>query len=141
MNVYFCNISKINEEVENFVIAKNKIEQPLIDNEELEKKMTIQEFLNYIDLTKNIFMANDAYNTAIPFNVYKPIDIYKPKEENVVIIYALEENIDNVEELFKNTLSDIKYDLSTLKALTQLEILEGATQDKSYYIINNEFYM
>ncbi len=141
MNVYFCNISKINEEVENFVIAKNKIEQPLIDNEELEKKMSIQEFLNYIDLTKNVFMVNDAYNTAIPFNIYKPTDIYKPDEENVVIIYALEENIDNVEESFKNTLADIKYDLSTLKALTQLEILEGATQDKSYYIINNEFYM
>jgi hypothetical protein len=58
MNVYFCNINRINEEVDNFVIAKNKIEQPLIDEEKLEKKMSIQEFLNYIDLTNNIFMAN-----------------------------------------------------------------------------------
>ena len=135
MNVYFCNINKINEEVDNFVIAKNKIEQPLIDNEELEKKMSIQEFLDYVDLTKNIFMANDAYNTAIPFN------IYKPTEENVVIIYALEKNIENVEESFKAALKNIKYNLSNLKELTQIEILEGATQDKSYYIINNEFYM
>jgi len=135
MNVYFCNINKINEEVDNFVIAKNKIEQPLIDNEELEKKMSIQEFLDYIDLTQNIFMANDAYNTAIPFK------IYKPTEENVVIIYALEKNIENVEESFKAALENIKYNLSNLKELTQIEILEGATQDKSYYIINNEFYM
>jgi hypothetical protein len=135
MNVYFCNINKINEEVDNFVIAKNKIEQPLIDNEELEKKMSIQEFLDYIDLTQNIFMANDAYNTAIPFK------IYKPTEENVVIIYALEKNIENVEESFKAALKNIKYNLSNLKELTQIEILEGATQDKSYYIINNEFYM
>lgn len=135
MNVYFCNINKINEEVDNFVIAKNKIEQPLIDNEELEKKMSIQEFLDYVDLTQNIFMANDAYNTAIPFK------IYKPTEENVVIIYALEKNIENVEESFKAALKNIKYNLSNLKELTQIEILEGATQDKSYYIINNEFYM
>lgn len=141
MNVYFCNINRINEDVESFVIAKNKIEQPLIDNEELEKKMSIQEFLDYIDLTKNIFMANDAYNTAIPFNIYKPTNIYKPKEENTIIIYSLEKDVDNVEKSFKNTLGNIKYDLSNLKALTQLEILEGATQDKSYYIINNEFYM
>lgn len=135
MNVYFCNINKINEEVDNFVIAKNKIEQPLIDNEELEKKMSIQEFLDYVDLTQNIFMANDAYNTAIPFK------IYKPTEENVVIIYALEKNIENVEESFKAALKNIKYNLSNLKELTQIEILEGATQDKSYYIINNDFYM
>ena len=135
MNVYFCNINRINEDVEDFVIAKNKIEQPLIDNEELEKKMSIQEFLNYIDLTKNIFMANDDYNTSIPFN------IYNPTKENVVIIYALERNIKNCEETFKDALKNIKYDLSNLKELTQLEILQGATQDKSYYIINNEFYM
>jgi len=135
MNVYFCNINRINEEVDNFVIAKNKIEQPLIDEEKLEKKMSIQEFLNYIDLTNNIFMANDAYNTAIPFNIYKPI------EENVVIIYALEKNIENVEESFKDALKNIKYNLSNLKELTQIEILEGATQNKCYYIINNEFYM
>ena len=135
MNVYFCNINRINEEVEDFVIAKNKIEQPLIDNEELEKKMSIQEFLNYIDLTKNIFMANDTYNTSIPFN------IYNPTKENIVIIYALEKNIKNCEEAFKDALKNIKYDLSNLKELTQLEILQGATQDKSYYIINNEFYM
>lgn len=135
MNVYFCNINRINEEVDNFVIAKNKIEQPLIDEEKLEKKMSIQEFLNYINLTNNIFMANDAYNTAIPFN------IYKPTEENIVIIYALEKNIDNVEESFKDALKNIKYNLSNLKELTQIEILEGATQDKCYYIINNEFYM
>lgn len=135
MNVYFCNINRINEDVEDFVIAKNKIEQPLIDNEELEKKMSIQEFLNYIDLTKNIFMANDDYNTSIPFN------IYNPTKENIVIIYALEKNIKNCEEAFKDALKNIKYDLSNLKELTQLEILQGATQDKSYYIINNEFYM
>ena len=135
MNVYFCNINRINEDVEDFVIAKNKIEQPLIDNEELEKKMSIQEFLNYIDLTKNIFMANDDYNTSIPFN------IYNPTKENIVIIYALERNIENCEEVFKDALKNIKYNLSNLKELTQLEILQGATQDKSYYIINNEFYM
>ena len=44
MNIYFCNINNINENVEDFVIAKNKIERPLIEREELERKMSIKEF-------------------------------------------------------------------------------------------------
>ena len=135
MNIYFCNINRINEEVEDFVIAKNKIEQPLIDNEELEKKMSIKEFIDFIDLTKKIFVSNDDANVSIPFN------IYNPSKDNIVIIYSLDNNIEKYTKIFKDALYNIKYDVSNLKELTQLEILEGATQNKSYFIVNNEFYI
>lgn len=133
MNIYFCNINRINEEVEDFVIAKNKIEKPLLESEQLEKKMSIQEFLDYIDLTKNIFMSNDGSNISIPFS------IYNPSEKDIVIIYSLDSKIDKYTKLFKENLEKINYDIKNLKEISQLEILQGITSDKSYYIINNQF--
>jgi hypothetical protein len=133
MNIYFCNINRINEEVEDFVIAKNKIEKPLLESEQLEKKMSIQEFLDYIDLTKNIFMSNDGSNISIPFS------IYNPSEKDIVIIYSLDSKIDKYTKLFKENLEKINYDIKILKEISQLEILQGITSDKPYYIINNQF--
>jgi len=133
MNIYFCNINRINEEVEDFVIAKNKIEKPLLESEQLEKKMSIQEFLDYIDLTKNIFMSNDGSNISIPFS------IYNPSEKDIVIIYSLDSKIDKYTKLFKENLEKINYDIKNLKEISQLEILQGITSDKPYYIINNQF--
>ena len=133
MNIYFCNINRINEEVEDFVIAKNKIEKPLIEAEQLEKKMSIREFLDYIDMTKNIFMCNDSSNISIPFS------INNPSENDIVIIYSLESQIDIYTKLFKENLEKINYDIKNLKEISQLEILQGVTSDKPYYIINNQF--
>ena len=135
MNIYFCNINRINEEVEDFVIAKNKIEKPLLESEQLEKKMSIQEFLDYIDLTKNIFMSNDGSNISIPFS------IYNPSEKDIVIIYSLDSKIDKYTKLFKENLEKINYDIKNLKEISQLEILQGITSDKPYYIINNQFHI
>jgi len=135
MNTYFCNINRINEEVEDFVIAKNKIEAPLIEEEKLEKKMSIQEFLNYIDLSKNIFMCNDKSNISIPFS------ISYPSNNDIVIIYSLDTQIEKYTKLFKDNLSKINYNLDSLTKLSELEIFEGVTTDKPYYIINNNFYI
>jgi len=135
MNTYFCNINRINEEVEDFVIAKNKIEAPLIEEEKLEKKMSIQEFLNYIDLSKNIFMCNDESNISIPFS------ISYPSNNDIVIIYSLDTQIEKYTKLFKDNLSKINYNLNSLTKLSELEIFEGVTTDKPYYIINNNFYI
>jgi len=135
MNIYFCNINRINEEVEDFVIAKNKIEKPLIEKEQLEKKMSIQEFLGYIDLTKYIFMSNDGSNISIPFS------IDYPSENDIVIIYSLDSKIDKYTKLFKENLEKINYDIKNLKEISQLEILQGITSGKSYYIVNNQFYI
>jgi len=135
MNTYFCNINRINEEVEDFVIAKNKIEKPLIESEQIEKKMSIQEFLSYIDLSKNIFMVNDGSNISIPFL------ISYPSQNDIVIIYSLESGIDKYTKLFKDNLQKINYNLDSLTKLSQMEIFEGKIADHPYYIINNDFYI
>ena len=135
MNTYFCNINRINEEVEDFVIAKNKIEKPLIESEKIEKKMSIQEFLKYIDLSKSIFMCNDESGISIPFL------ISIPSKNEIVIIYSLDTQVEKYTPIFKGHLQNINYDLDSLNKVTQLEILEGIIGDKPYYIINNEFYI
>ena len=134
MNTYFCNINRINEEVEDFVIAKNKIEKPLIEDEKIEKKMSIQEFLNYIDLSKNIFMINDEFNISIPFL------ISKPSKDDIVIIYSLDSPIEKYDQIFKDNLQKINYNLDSLIELSANEIFEGIIKDH-YYIINNNFYI
>ena len=54
MKTYWCNISKINEDIDSFVIAKNKIESDLIDCNTISGKMSIKDFLGYFDLTHKI---------------------------------------------------------------------------------------
>lgn len=133
MNIYFCNINNINEEVEDFVIAKNKIEKPLIENEILEKKMSIKDFLEYVDLTKDILIINNEQNDAVPFK------IYNPKENEIVVIFSSikEENND----ILKNHLKKIEYNLLNLKELSALELLEGKVDNNEYYIIDNKYYI
>ena len=135
MKVYFCNINRINEEVEDFVIAKNKIEKPLLEDGKLEKKMSIQEFLNYIDLSKCIFISNDESGISIPFS------ISNPTENDVVIIYSLDEKIEKYTKIFKESLDKINYSLDSLKEISQLDIFQGITEGKPYYILNNNFYI
>ena len=135
MKSYFCNINRINEEVEDFVIAKNKIEKPLLEDGNLEKKMSIQEFLNYIDLSKCIFISNDESGISIPFF------ISNPTENDVVIIYSLDEKIEKYTKIFKESLDKINYSLDSLKEISQLDIFQGITEGKPYYILNNNFYI
>lgn len=132
MNIYFCNINNINEEVEEFVIAKNKIEKPLIEKEILEKKMSIKDFLEYVDLTKNILIINNEENDAVPFK------IYNTKENEIVVIFSSvkQENSD----ILKNHLKKIEYNFSNLKELSPLDLLEGNINNE-YYIIDNNYYM
>ena len=135
MKAYYSNINKFNEEIEDFVIAKNKIEKPLIENEKIEKKMTISEFIDYVDLKNNVYCACDKDKSVIPF------EIIKPNDDEIVIVYSstAEDDIDNE---FKKDLQKIEFDLSRLNKISQLDILNG-TIDLSainYFILNGDFY-
>ena len=130
MDKYFCNINNINENVEDFVIAKNKIERPLIESEKLEKKMSIQEFIEYVDLSKNILMLNNISNDVIPFNIYK-------NEDNYVIIYS---SPNNKGDILIEHLEKINYDLNNLKQLTPFDLINGKIKDSEYYIIDSNYY-
>lgn len=133
MNIYFCNINTINENVEDFVIAKNKIEKSLIEKEEIEKKMTIFEFLEYVNLTGKIFICNDEQSNAIPFN------IYNTNNDELVIIFS-STNTDN-DNIFKDHLLKIQYNIDNLKKISEIDLIQGKIKNSEYYIIDNNYYI
>lgn len=135
MKTYYSNINKFNEEIEDFVIAKNKIEKPLIENEEIEKKMTITEFISYINLKNNVYCTNDEDKSVIPF------EIKKPNKEELVIIYSSIAS-DNINNEFKKELEKIDFDLSKLNKISELDILNGTIDltTRNYFILNGDFY-
>ena len=131
MGLFLSNINKINEDIESFVIAKNKIEKYLIDNHEIKNKMTVQEFLNYID-----------FNTAIVYidsssKIQKTscIKTYNLDKDMVILYTSEDDNIDNVLEDLKK----INYDISKLKKYSQLEFLNNPIQ--KYFLIGSDIYI
>ena len=133
MNVYYSNINKINENIEDFVIAKNKIELDLIDQEKIEKKMSVSDFLNYIDLQKTVFVFNEDKLKVIPFY------IYNLENKDIVILYSAEIE-ESEEEQFKEKLYNLNFSLDNLRKVDALDMLVENQYEK-YFIINNEFYI
>lgn len=133
MNVYYSNINKINENIEDFVIAKNKIELDLIDQEKIEKKMSVSDFLNYIDLQKTVFVFNEDKLKVIPFY------IYNLENKDIVILYSGEIE-ESEEEQFKEKLYNLNFKLDNLRKVDALDMLVENQYEK-YFIINNEFYI
>ena len=132
MNNYYSNINQINEDVESFVIAKKKIEDELIHDKKIEKKMSIKDFLNYIQL-KNTFVYMEKENMkVIAFNIFTT-----KINEHVIMFSSVSDNAFNV---FKTILENIKFDISNLKHYSQIDLLNGKLLGKNYFIINNEFY-
>lgn len=131
MNIYTTNISKINEDIESFVIAKNKIENNLIKNEELESKMTITEFMNYLNFENSIVYVDNS-NPKISKSIC--IRIFKIKND-IIIVYAS----DYDDLTFLEELESINYNVKNLKKISQMDFIENTPT--KYFIINNEIHI
>lgn len=132
MKTYYSNINDINNDVESFVIAKSKIENQLIKEQEIEKKMSISDFLNYINLGNCVYVANTDGNDVIPFK------IYKFTENETILVYA--SNKDKIFDEMNEILSNINFNIDNLTHISTEDFLNGKLQNRSYFIINNEFY-
>ena len=131
MNIYTTNISKINEDIESFVIAKNKIANNLIKNEELESKMTITEFMNYLNFENSIVYVDNS-NPKISKSIC--IRIFKIKND-IIIVYAS----DYDDLTFLEELESINYNVKNLKKISQMDFIENTPT--KYFIINNEIHI
>ena len=136
MNIYYSNINRFNEEIEDFVIAKTKIEQPLIESEKIKKKMSITEFIEYIDLTNNVYCVANKEHSVIPFVINKPTN------NDLVVLYSSTCENKYIDE-FKKDLERINFNLSKLKSISQLDILNNIIDlnKQNYFIINQQFYI
>ena len=129
MNIFYCNLNRFNEEIEEFVIAKNKIESSLKLKGQLQNKMTVNEFMNYVNDFKNTLIN---LSDIIAFNIYELINGDK------VIIFS-SKNKDN-ENLFKSLLEKIKYNFNNCKKLSYAELLQNSL-NTNYFSIDNEIYI
>ena len=130
MNVFISNINRLNEDIENFVIVKKKIEDYMIEQNIIEKKNNVQEYINQLSLQNNIFMMNNKENDLIPFK------IFKTNINEVCIVYCYQGDNEKTEEILLDNLKKIKYNLDSLTELSQIDIVNGKLGLDPYFIID-----
>lgn len=134
MKVFYANINKINEDVESFVIAKNKIEKIFIAEEKIENKQSIKDFLNLVEINKVFVASTTESMQTVAFT------IYNDQETNDVIL-LISSTSDKAVDEFKEIMKSINYDLSQLIHYNTMEMALDAMSNNPYFIINNEFYL
>lgn len=130
MNIFISNINNLNEDIENFVIVKKKIEDYMIEQNIIEKKNNVQEYINQLSLQNNIFMMNNKENDLIPFKVFKT------NINEICIVYCYQGNNKKIEEILLDNLKKIKYNLDSLTELSQIDIVNGKLGLDPYFIID-----
>ena len=132
MKVFYSNINKMNEDIESFVIAKSKIEKIFIDEEKIETKQSIKDFLNMVEINKVFVSSKTSTMATIAFTMYKNED-----DDEMTILYSSTNEI--AEKEFKEIIKYIKYNLNNLVSYTEYDI--DKLNNNPYFIIDNKFYM
>lgn len=127
MNIIEINIAK---DLEAIIKYKTLINQSLIEQKTIEEEMNLDQFIDYMDFTKNIFM--DKATDTIPFCIYN-LD-----EENILFFYTSVN--DDIKDKCLSALHDINFNLSLLEHRSTIEMLEEDLQNGSFFIIGGEFY-
>jgi len=130
MEVFYCNLNEFNEDIESFVIAKNKIESNLKITKQIDKKMSVNEFISYVSNFPNIYIYNSQ--SIITFNIYKLIN-----GDNVIVFSS---NNNTITNNFKEELNKINYNFDNLNKIDYLKIIENPL-NSPYFSINNEIYV
>lgn len=132
MKVFYSNINKMNEDIESFVIAKNKIEKILIEEEKIEAKQSIKDFLNMAEINKVFVSSKTPTMATIAFTIYK-----NENDDEMTILYSSTNEI--AEKEFKEIIKYIRYNLNNLVSYTEYDI--DKLNNNPYFIIDNKFYM
>lgn len=138
MKTYWCNISKINEDIDSFVIAKNKIESDLISCEVIKNKMSISDFLGYFDMTRKIYSYQNE--VMVSFYVYFSMSEDEFLEPFVTILYNTDTDDEDKINQFKNDLKKIDFDTNNLVKIPETDLLSNRLNEGSYFIIDYGFY-
>lgn len=121
MKIY--NLSNIEE----IFLCKIYIESILLDNNEIEEKMELQDFIaKYMNVSNKVYMKN---STIIPFEIY---DFY---DEIIIIITE-----NTYKDILVDELRKIEYNLSNLKVIPNDVLFNMFSEDnKNLFIINNKY--
>lgn len=104
------------------------IEDTLSETKELDKPYELSDFIvKYMDISKCTYLTN---NMILPFKLYN-------FKNEVILIYSDEENIN----LLENKLAAINYNLSNLKPISKMMIMQNLDPNLDMFIINNNYYV
>ena len=121
-------IININD-IEDLILTKHEIDLMLIEDKVIDKRTTINEFLEKYAMPKNIYMCNGM---SIPFKLYE----LHGNKYLFVTNYNKQEN-----EVLENKIKQIKYDMNNLVMLTNDEIQRMEDYSKeNFIIIDNHYY-
>lgn len=119
-------INSIGDYPEDFLFAKVDVEKKLIEDGEIEKRMKLEDFILYLNIQNKIYMNNQK---GIAFSILSGLN-----EDYVFYNFLDAGDNDGLFDSFKEKLESMKYDLSNLKELEPMQLLEPD-------IINGEFFM
>lgn len=121
MKVY--NLSNIEE----IFLCKTYIESILLNNNEIEEKMELQDFIaKYMNVSNKVYMKNSI---IIPFEIYNLCD---------EIIIIITEN--TYKDILINELNKIEYNLSNLKIIPNNILFNMFSEDnQNFFIIDNKY--
>jgi hypothetical protein len=127
----FVCVNNINEYLEDFLFAKVDVEKKLLEDNIIEKRMKLEDFILYLDLQNKIYMKGQK---SIAFNILEGLN-------NTYIFYSfLDLPDDELFKAFSAKLEKIKYNFSKLTKLSNMDLLEVGALDNDMFILNFEFF-
>lgn len=127
----FVCVNNINEYLEDFLFAKVDVEKKLLEDNIIEKRMKLEDFILYLDLQNKIYMKGQK---SIAFNILEGLN-------DTYIFYSfLDLPDDELFKAFSSKLEKIKYNFSKLTKLSNMDLLEVGALDNDMFILNFEFF-
>lgn len=127
----FISVNSIGEYLEDFLFAKVDIEKKLLEEEKIEKRMKLEDFIIYLNLQEKVYMKGQR---SIAFNILSGLN-------NDYVFYSfLEEANEELLNSFKEKLKKIKYNFSNLNKMTNIDLIQEGALDNEIIMINFELF-
>lgn len=122
----YISINSIGDFPEDFLIAKVDIERLLLETGAIEQRMKLEDFIVYLNIQETIYMKNQK---SVAFRIIKG-------ETDTYVFYSTLDEEEGLIESFKSKLEDMKYDLSGLKKVEPMELLQMDLSNTEMFMIN-----
>jgi hypothetical protein len=128
----FINLYNLTDFPEDLILAKVKIEKELLENNVINDRFKINEFINWLDFSKNIYVED---NNTIPFS------IRNGKDFNYMFFIPSSNNEKHINKMM-SILKSINYDMTNLKKVSMGDLyMKGIDfPENEYFIINSQIY-
>lgn len=117
---------------EDFFLAKADIEKLLIENKEIEEKMSYEDFILYLGIQNKVYLIGSQ---IIAFNVLKG-----KNDDYLFYSYTTETSSNEILESLEQRLTKIKYDFSKLTKVSMNDFSGLDLDNPNLFVINQEFY-